>query len=119
SALESLAAAAQERGEHGTAERHLRRAAAVDPSRESAQRALMQALAGSGNYAAASEVYRELRLHLHRELNLEPDAATRALYEQIRAEAREKAGARRQAPDAREDARRLTPDASKDEPSAT
>ena len=41
------------------------------------------------------ELYRDLRLYLHRELNAEPDAATRALFEQIRAEAREKAGARR------------------------
>jgi predicted ATPase/class 3 adenylate cyclase len=72
----------------------------VDASRETAQRALMQALAASGNYAAATSVYRELRLHLHRELNAEPDAETRALFEQIRAEARQKAapGARRQAP---------------------
>ena len=35
------------------AERYLRRAVAVDPLRESAQRRLMQALAAGGNYAAA------------------------------------------------------------------
>jgi predicted ATPase/class 3 adenylate cyclase len=90
-ALERLAASAVERGEHGAAESYLRRAVAVDLSRETAQRGLMQALAASGNYAAATSVYRELRLHLHRELNAEPDAETRALFEQIRAEARQKA----------------------------
>src|SRR5205807_10607724 len=57
-----------------------------------AQRALMHVLAASGNYSASTHVYRELRLHLHRDLNTEPDAETRALYQQIRAEARRKAG---------------------------
>src|SRR3954451_23657930 len=75
-ALETLAHAAQERGDREAAERHLRRAAAVDPLRETAHRALMQALADSGNYAAASEVHRELRLRLHHELNAEPDPET-------------------------------------------
>jgi hypothetical protein len=90
-ALERLAAAAVERGQHGAAESYLRRAVAVDPSRETGQRALMQALAATGNYAAATQVYWELRLHLHRELNSEADVETRALFEQIRAEARQKA----------------------------
>ena len=62
------------------AERHLRRAVAVDPLRERAQRALMQALAAGGNYAAALLAYRELRLRLHRELNAEPDPETQALF---------------------------------------
>jgi predicted ATPase/class 3 adenylate cyclase len=64
---------------------------AVDPLRESAQRALMQALAAGGNYAAALLTYRELRLLLHRELNAQPDPETQALFEQLRAEARDKA----------------------------
>src|SRR5204862_1467847 len=96
-ALESLAHAAQERDDRGAAERHLRRAAAVDPLRETAQRALMQALAGGGNYAAASEAYRELRLRLHRDLNAEPDPETQALFQQLRTEARGKAEVRGQA----------------------
>src|SRR2546426_1154014 len=81
-ALERLAAAAMARGDPGTAEGYLRRAVAVDPLQETAQRARMQALAAGGNYAAALLAYRELRLLLHRELNAEPDAATAALFQQ-------------------------------------
>jgi DNA-binding SARP family transcriptional activator len=87
-ARERLAALALERGETEEAERHLRLAVAVDRLRESAQRALMQVLAAGGNYAAALHSYRELRLHLHRELNTEPDAETQALFQQLRCEAR-------------------------------
>ena len=87
-ALETLAARALARGETRDAERRLRRAVAVDPLRESAQRALMQALAAGGNYAAALLCYRELRLRLHRELNTEPDAETQTLFQQLRSEAR-------------------------------
>jgi non-specific serine/threonine protein kinase len=90
-ALESLAEGALGRGDPATAECHLRRAVALDPLRESAQRALMQLLAGSGNYAAAMQVYRELRERLHRELNALPDPQTTALYQHLRAEARSKA----------------------------
>jgi predicted ATPase/DNA-binding SARP family transcriptional activator len=96
-ALETLAAQALMGGDAAAAERHLRRAVAADPLRETAQRALMQALAASGNYAAAMLAYRELRLRLHREINAEPDAETDALFQQLRAEARGKAGDRRQA----------------------
>jgi DNA-binding SARP family transcriptional activator len=89
-ALETLAAVSLEQGELGAAEAYLRQAVGADPLRETTQRALMQALADGGNAAAASEVYRELRLRLHRELNAEPDPETRALYQQLRAEARAK-----------------------------
>jgi predicted ATPase/DNA-binding SARP family transcriptional activator len=90
-ALETLAALAQAQGDATTAVSYLRRAVAVDPLRESAQRALMQALALGGNYAAALLVYRELRLLLHRELNAAPDPETQALFERLRAEARRRA----------------------------
>src|SRR5207302_1890733 len=50
--------------------------------------ALMEALADSGSYAAALQVCRDLRLYLHRELNAQPDAATKALFEQIQSQAR-------------------------------
>jgi len=76
-AQEKLAAHALAGGDPGTAERHLRAAVGVDPLRESAQRALMQALAAGGNYAAALLVYRELRLLLQRELNAQPDGRPR------------------------------------------
>src|SRR5262249_6094647 len=72
-ALETLAGRALQRGDLPTAERDLRRAAGVDPLRESAQRALMQTLAAGGNYTAAVQVYQELRRRLHQELNTEPD----------------------------------------------
>jgi predicted ATPase/DNA-binding SARP family transcriptional activator len=88
SALETLATGALSRGEPAAADRHLRRAVTVDPLRESAQRALMQALAAGGSYAAALQTYRELRLLLHRELNAGPDPETQALFQRIRAEAR-------------------------------
>jgi DNA-binding SARP family transcriptional activator len=90
-ALESLAEQALAHGEPGSAEQYLRRAVVVDPLRESAQRALMHSLAVGGSATAALEVYRELRLRLHRELNAEPDPETKALCQQIRAGARGKA----------------------------
>jgi predicted ATPase/class 3 adenylate cyclase/DNA-binding SARP family transcriptional activator len=95
-ARETLAAQALAAGDPAAAERHLRRAVAADPLRESAQRALMQALAAGGSYAAALLVYRDLRQRLHCEIHAEPDPETQALFQQIRAEAREKAGARNQ-----------------------
>jgi predicted ATPase/DNA-binding SARP family transcriptional activator/uncharacterized protein HemY len=84
-ALETLAAQAQAGGDPGRAEGYLRRVVAADPLRETAQRALMQGLAAAGNYAAAAQVYRELRLELHREINAEPDPETIALFQQLRA----------------------------------
>jgi non-specific serine/threonine protein kinase len=48
----------------------------------------MKALAADGGFPAALLVYRELRLYLHRELNAEPDPATKALYERLRADER-------------------------------
>jgi hypothetical protein len=48
----------------------------------------MHALAATGNFAAASRVYRELRLRLQHELGIEPDPETVALYERLGAEAR-------------------------------
>src|SRR5262249_37570403 len=86
-ALETLATEALTRGDQLAAERYLRRAVAVDPLRESAQRALMQALATGGNFAAASQVYRDLRLRLHHEINARPDPETEALFDRLRTEA--------------------------------
>src|SRR5207244_3803778 len=78
-AREELAELALARGEGAIAVGHLRAAVAADPLRESAQRALMRALAAGGNYAAAMLAYRELRQRLHRELNAEPDLDTQTL----------------------------------------
>jgi class 3 adenylate cyclase/DNA-binding SARP family transcriptional activator len=90
-ALETLAAHALAGGDPAAAERDLRQAVAVDPLRESAQRALMRVQAAGGNYAAALQTYRELRLLLHRELNAQPDPETKALFEQLGREAKGKA----------------------------
>jgi predicted ATPase/DNA-binding SARP family transcriptional activator len=83
-ALETLARAATCRGDRAAAERYLRLAVAADPLRENAQRALMEVLAARGNYAAALLCYRELRLHLQRQLNAAPDPETTALFQYLR-----------------------------------
>jgi predicted ATPase/DNA-binding SARP family transcriptional activator len=93
SALETLAAAARERGDLATAEQHLRRVVTADPLRETAQRALMEVQAEGGCYAAVLETYRVLRLRLHQELNAKPDAATDALLRRLRTRAQEMAQA--------------------------
>jgi DNA-binding SARP family transcriptional activator len=90
-ALEALATQAMRDRDALAAERYLRRALALDPLRESAQRALMQVLAAGGNYAAALLVYRELRQRLHREINAAPDPETTALSQRLRDEARQRA----------------------------
>ncbi|MBC8134285.1 MAG: hypothetical protein H8F28_00155 [Fibrella sp.] len=90
-ALESLAAGATERGDSATAAHYLRRAIAMDPLRETAQRALMQALAQNGSYAAAVLAYRWFRTRLRREMAAEPDPQTRVVFEQLRADARNRA----------------------------
>jgi predicted ATPase/DNA-binding SARP family transcriptional activator len=94
-ALETLAAEALARGVTATAERWLRQVVAIDPLRESAQRALMQTLAAGGSYAAAVLTYRDLRLQLYREINSRPDPETQALFERLRREKRARAGGRR------------------------
>jgi non-specific serine/threonine protein kinase len=88
-ALEKLAAEARERDDTA-AVHHLRRLVAADPLRDSAQRALMEALAAGGDLAAAAQVYREFHLLLHRELNAAPDPETVARYEQVRAQVRQR-----------------------------
>jgi DNA-binding SARP family transcriptional activator len=84
SALETLAAQALSDADPAAAERYLRRVVAADPLRETAQRALMEALAAGGNVAAALLAYRDLRLLLHGEMKAEPDPATTALYRSLR-----------------------------------
>jgi predicted ATPase/DNA-binding SARP family transcriptional activator len=87
-ALESLATAAMARPDPEGAAHYLRLAVAADPLSESTQRRLLEALAAGGNYAAATQAYRDLRLRLHQELNAAPAPETTALYERIRAAAR-------------------------------
>ena len=85
-ALETLAAHAMNKGDASEAVGLLRRVVSVEPLRESAQRALMEALSASGDQAAAILTYRDLRLLLRRELNAEPDPETSALFAKLRME---------------------------------
>lgn len=94
SALETLAAAAAAREEHAAAARYLRRGVAADPFREELQRALMQALAASGNLAGALLVYRQFRALLWREMTTEPADETTALFRRLREETRARAARR-------------------------
>ncbi|HEV2474246.1 MAG TPA: tetratricopeptide repeat protein, partial [Chthonomonadales bacterium] len=86
-ALERLAQHALSIGRPAIAAVHLRKALAVDPLRESLQRALMQALADAGDYNAALLAYRMLRRLLSDGMHAEPDAITQGLYHQIRQQA--------------------------------
>jgi predicted ATPase/DNA-binding SARP family transcriptional activator/tetratricopeptide (TPR) repeat protein len=83
-ALERLAESAYARGDTPAAVSRLRSVVALDPLRETTQRALMKALADSGDSAAAVQVYRDLRLYLRRELNAEVDPETTSLFHGIR-----------------------------------
>jgi predicted ATPase/DNA-binding SARP family transcriptional activator len=85
-ALDSLARAAMARGGPAAAEHYLRRAVAVDPLRESTQRALMQALAARGDVAAAIAAYREFCRVLARDLEAQPDPETQTLFRSLRSE---------------------------------
>ncbi|HLY66843.1 MAG TPA: BTAD domain-containing putative transcriptional regulator, partial [Chloroflexota bacterium] len=82
-ALETLAARAVARADLTSAVRTLRRAAAVDPLRESIQRSLMAALAADGDHTGVIQTYRALRLRLLTEVRAEPDAETMALYRRL------------------------------------
>src|SRR6185437_4632433 len=97
-ALERLAARDAQRGDYASAVGHLRRATAADPLRESAQRALMEALAASGAHAAAAQTYRDLRLLVERELGATPAPETRALHQRLRVQSQERARAVVEAP---------------------
>jgi DNA-binding SARP family transcriptional activator len=59
------------------------RLVAWDPLRESAQRALMALYARSGQYGAALRQYQRCRTVLHRELGVEPEPQTEALYQEL------------------------------------
>ena len=82
-ALETLAEDALATGRSEQALSYLRKLVATDPFRESAQRALMQALANVGDYASVTQVYRDFRLALHSELQTQPAEETVALYQQL------------------------------------
>ncbi|HLY66041.1 MAG TPA: BTAD domain-containing putative transcriptional regulator, partial [Chloroflexota bacterium] len=88
-ALETLARFELRAGAAAQAVRYLRTAIGIDAFRETAQCTLMTALAASGDYAGVTQVYREFRLLLHEQLHTQPAAETLALYQKIRAQARQ------------------------------
>ena len=81
SALAAVAAAA---ADPAAALSSARRRAELDPFDEAAHRALMSALAESGEPAAALAVYERLRVRLRRELGLAPSTTTRDLAASLR-----------------------------------
>ena len=83
-ALGMLAVYHDHRGDYAALARDARRQIELEPWRERAYRQLMQALAASGDRAAALAAYERCRQVLEAELGIEPDEEIRALYEQIR-----------------------------------
>jgi predicted ATPase len=92
--LETLADRAERRQDYPEALSLLRRAAGMDALRDTTHRALMRVLAASGDAPAALSAYREYRLLLRQEMNVEPDAETISLYQQICQQAKQAADRR-------------------------
>ena len=84
-ALYGLASASVERGELNASIDYLTRLLALDPWHEDAHRRLMSALLAAGRRNAALSQYEQCRQLLMDELGVEPEPATTALYERIRA----------------------------------
>jgi predicted ATPase/DNA-binding SARP family transcriptional activator len=83
-ALEQLFLAHGQREEYNLALAVARRWVALDPLVETAQRALMQAYAWSGDRAAALRQYAECEQILRKELDCAPEVETQTLYERIK-----------------------------------
>jgi predicted ATPase/DNA-binding SARP family transcriptional activator len=84
SALSRLAERAEWRGAYTEAVSYVRRQVAMEPLIEASQRALMRLLALNGERTAALAQYRQLQSMLAHELAVEPEEATRAVFDQIR-----------------------------------
>jgi len=83
-ALRRLATSALERGDDAAALRHGRRAVELDPMDEAGYRLVMEAHVSRGERGEALRAYHRCVDVLIRELGVEPDGATRALYEKVR-----------------------------------
>ena len=81
--LAEFAGLHEERDEHDAAIEMLLRAAAEDPTLEEAHAGLMRLYALSGRRTLALAQYQRLRKILSEKLEIEPDASTRSLYEEI------------------------------------
>ncbi|HLJ69247.1 MAG TPA: AAA family ATPase [Chloroflexota bacterium] len=82
--LEALARNAQRQRKWWQAAQAWKELIALDPTREGASRELMRLHALKGDRALALRQYQELRAVLANELQAEPEAATEALYREIR-----------------------------------
>ena len=83
-ALIQLANYYERRGDYAQTQRYASRQLELDPWREEAHRQLMRVLVLSGQRSAALAQYETCRRILARDLSVEPEAETTALYEQIR-----------------------------------
>jgi predicted ATPase/DNA-binding SARP family transcriptional activator len=83
-ALGALARHHEWRGAYELARRFTERLIELDPLREAAHRGLMRLLTLDGQRALALAQYERCRAILAAELGVEPEAETRALYEQLR-----------------------------------
>jgi predicted ATPase/DNA-binding SARP family transcriptional activator len=83
-ALEGLGATYEELGDYARAQTIARRQLELEPWHEGAHRALMRALALSGERASALAQYEACAQTLKQELGAAPSPGTAALYEQIR-----------------------------------
>src|SRR5216683_5908938 len=86
-ALDAMIRYAEQALQSGNAEsafKAAKRAISVNALREDAHRLIVQALAAAGRKAEALKHYQELFALLKRELNTEPDAATRSLVAELR-----------------------------------
>src|SRR5579859_2233985 len=84
-ALERLARALADQGEHEPAIAAARRWLSLDPLNEAAHRRLMQLYAAAGQRSAALRQYQEAARIVQAELGAPPQPETTALYEQIQA----------------------------------
>jgi DNA-binding SARP family transcriptional activator/tetratricopeptide (TPR) repeat protein len=83
--VRQLAADAANRGDDAAVLGHAQRLLRLDPLCEPAYRLSMEALTHRGDRSEALRVYHRCVELLERELGVEPDAATRGLYEELRA----------------------------------
>lgn len=84
-ALSRLAAAAWETAAYEEADALARQHLSLEPWSEEAHRLRMRSAAATGRRAAALQQYEVCRRTLRNELGIEPDAATEALYREIKA----------------------------------
>jgi DNA-binding SARP family transcriptional activator len=82
-ALDRIVQQHLERGEYGEGIEHVNRLLQLDPLREKAHRQMMRLQVGVGHRSAAAAQYETCRRILQAELQVEPDAETTALYQQI------------------------------------